>query len=81
MQTNDIVIIKKDDTPPMRWKLGRIVEIHSGNDGKVRVVSLQTPSRTKICRSVAKLGRLPVEEDTLEVKNHSFQRGENVEAN
>ncbi|XP_041765140.1 uncharacterized protein LOC121589934 [Anopheles merus] len=51
----DIVIIKDEHLPSARWPLARIVEVHPGQDGIVRVVTLKTASgvmkrpSSKIC--------------------------------
>lgn len=39
-----LVVIKEDNMPPSRWKMGRIQEVHPGADGVVRVVTLKTAS-------------------------------------
>lgn len=41
-QVNDLVIIKEDNLPPTKWKLGRIIQILTGGDGLVRSVKLKT---------------------------------------
>ena len=38
---NDIVIIKDDNLPRNRWKLGRIEEVYLDDDGLVRKVKLR----------------------------------------
>ncbi|XP_062541495.1 uncharacterized protein LOC134209533 [Armigeres subalbatus] len=35
-----LVIIKDENSPPLRWEMGRIVEVHAGADNIVRVVTL-----------------------------------------
>ena len=45
-QIGDIVILQEDNFIPSKWPLGRIVEIHSGRDGLVRVVQVNTSSGT-----------------------------------
>ena len=37
---NDIVIIKDQNTPHNQWKLGKVTEVHSDNDGLVRKVKV-----------------------------------------
>jgi len=32
-----VMLIKEDNAPPFRWKLGRILSIHTGDDGVSRV--------------------------------------------
>jgi len=55
---NDIVLIQDNNTPPLKWKLGRVIETHTGADDRVRVVTLRTASG--ICkRPINKLCKLP----------------------
>ncbi|KAH0815897.1 hypothetical protein GEV33_006893 [Tenebrio molitor] len=42
LEVSSMVILVEDNTPPLQWKLGRIVELHPGSDGVVRVVSVKT---------------------------------------
>lgn len=55
LMINDLVLIKEDNCPPLKWPMGRVIEIIPGTDGKVRVVKLRvkegifTRSITKIC--------------------------------
>jgi hypothetical protein len=58
------VILVEDNTPPLMWKIGRIVETHPGNDGHVRVVTVRT-SQGLLKRSLRKVCPLPVEEGTV----------------
>lgn len=37
-----LVILKDKDIPPMKWKLGRVMAVHPGSDGMVRVLSIKT---------------------------------------
>ncbi|ERL87482.1 hypothetical protein D910_04874 [Dendroctonus ponderosae] len=41
-----MVVLKNDNLPPCRWLLGRIIEVHPGLDGEVRVVSVKTQHGT-----------------------------------
>ncbi|XP_043067134.2 uncharacterized protein [Drosophila bipectinata] len=59
LQVNDLVIIKDDRTGPTDWKLGRVIELHPGADGLVRVATIYTGSGT-YKRSVSKICRLPI---------------------
>ena len=43
---NDLVQIKEDNIKHGQWPLGRIVELHPGEDGVVRVVTEQTSKGT-----------------------------------
>ncbi|XP_073964611.1 uncharacterized protein [Choristoneura fumiferana] len=44
VRINDVVLIHDDNMPPGKWLMGRIVELHPGQDGLVRVVTLKTKS-------------------------------------
>lgn len=64
-QTNfavgDMVIIADDNRPPSSWALGRITDVHPGDDGSVRVVTVRTATQT-MKRSIVKLARLPTQD-------------------
>ena len=38
----DIVCLRKEPIAPTKWPLARIIEVHSGKDGKVQVVTVKT---------------------------------------
>ncbi|XP_055622150.1 uncharacterized protein LOC129765752 [Toxorhynchites rutilus septentrionalis] len=42
LEVGSVVILKDDSLPPTRWPLARILEVHPGPDGIVRVVTIQT---------------------------------------
>lgn len=67
-----LVVIKDDNLPPLRWKLGRILELHPGADGTTRVVSVKTADGV-LKRSVNKLCVLPIEAEN-EVPNETKDR-------
>lgn len=56
-QVNDLVIVKEDNTPPMRWKMGRIQEVLPGKDNLVRSVIVRTATGV-FKRPIVKLGLL-----------------------
>lgn len=39
-KVNDIVLLKDDSAPRSQWKMGRIIDVYLGQDGKVRSVRL-----------------------------------------
>ena len=43
-QTGDVVILHDDNLTPSKWPMGKIVEVHPGRDGLVRVVQVKTSS-------------------------------------
>ncbi|XP_050294296.1 uncharacterized protein LOC126734641 [Anthonomus grandis grandis] len=55
-----LVLLKEDNLPSLRWRTGRVVDLHSGNDGAVRVVSVRTSSGV-VKRSITKICPLPIE--------------------
>lgn len=57
-----MVLVREDNLPSYQWRLGRIVELHPGEDNIVRVVSIRT-ARGIIRRSVVKVCPLPVSDD------------------
>lgn len=57
--TNDaLVLIKEDNLPPLKWKLGRVIKLHPGADGINRVATVRT-STGIIKRAFSKLCPLP----------------------
>ena len=38
----DLVLIKDESMAPLKWKVGRVISIHPGPDGKVRVATVKT---------------------------------------
>lgn len=55
IREGQLVIIRDDNTPPVQWKLGRVVSVHPGVDNVVRVAGIKTANGTlkrpvrKIC--------------------------------
>ena len=60
IDVGSIVVIKDDNLPPLRWLLGRVVEVHPGADGIIRTVRLKTATG-HLDRNVKKLAPLPIE--------------------
>jgi hypothetical protein len=44
-----LVVLIEDNFPPLQWRLGRVVQVHPGSDGVVRVVSVKTISGRYEC--------------------------------
>ncbi|XP_075168994.1 uncharacterized protein LOC142241135 isoform X1 [Haematobia irritans] len=76
LQLNDLVLIKEDTSPPLKWPMGRIVATHPGEDGFVSVVTVRTIDGT-FKRAVAKLCKLPIETAETNIES-KLPRGENV---
>lgn len=58
VKLNDLVLIKHETTSPLKWPLGRVVQLHPGADGHVRVVTVKTQNG-QLRRPVIKLCPLP----------------------
>ncbi|KYN15584.1 hypothetical protein ALC57_12190 [Trachymyrmex cornetzi] len=61
LEINRLVLVKEDNLPPSKWKLGRIIEVHPGSDGTVRVASIRTSTGT-VRRVLTKICPLPQDE-------------------
>ncbi|CAG7732934.1 unnamed protein product [Allacma fusca] len=55
-----LVLLKEDNAPPLKWKLGRISALHPGADGLVRVVTVRNEAG-EFKRPIVKLSVLPVD--------------------
>ncbi|XP_071055150.1 uncharacterized protein [Onthophagus taurus] len=60
LAAGDLVIIKNEQQPPLKWDTGRIIEVHPGKDGIVRVATVRT-STGVLKRPATKLCPLPIE--------------------
>ncbi|KAJ8733937.1 hypothetical protein PYW07_014488 [Mythimna separata] len=55
IKPNTLVLIKEDNLPPLRWRLGRVTRTFTGNDGISRVADVKTATGqirrayTKLC--------------------------------
>ncbi len=59
LKVGNMVIVKDERMPPLKWKLGRVVDVHPGSDGHVRVAKVKT-SDGEITRPIVKLSLLPI---------------------
>lgn len=58
IKVDDLVLIKEDNLPPAVWSMGRVAEIHTGQDGLVRSAVVKT-ANSKYTRPIQKLCVLP----------------------
>lgn len=63
LKIGTLVLLKEDNIPAMQWSMGRITELHPGDDGLVRVVTLRTANHT-YKRSVRHICPLPLDNNT-----------------
>ena len=57
-----LVLLKDDNLPPLKWSMARITAVHPGADGLVRVVRVKVPSGAIYDRPVVKVCLLPINE-------------------
>ncbi|XP_055622539.1 uncharacterized protein LOC129766108 [Toxorhynchites rutilus septentrionalis] len=62
LAVGSIVVLKDEQLPPQKWALGRVLSVHPGTDGRVRVATVKTSSGI-MQRAISKLCLLPVEID------------------
>ncbi|XP_036347636.1 uncharacterized protein LOC118757013 [Rhagoletis pomonella] len=60
LKVNDLVLLKDDLAPPLKWPMGRIIDVMPGEDGRVRVVQVKTAEGI-YKRSITKVCKLPTE--------------------
>ncbi|XP_054746106.1 uncharacterized protein LOC129250509 [Anastrepha obliqua] len=60
LKVNDLVLLKDELLPPLKWAMGRITATVPGTDGKVRVVEVKTVNGV-YKRAIAKVCKLPIE--------------------
>ncbi|GFW83709.1 integrase catalytic domain-containing protein [Trichonephila clavipes] len=58
LKEDDIVLIKEEG-PPGTWPMARVLQVHPGNDGLVRVATVKTEDSV-LKRPVHKLHKLPI---------------------
>ena len=46
LQVDDVVILREDNTIPAKWPLARVMAVHKGDDGLVRVITVKTSAGT-----------------------------------
>ncbi|XP_070529940.1 uncharacterized protein [Cardiocondyla obscurior] len=74
LREGQLVILREEGLPPAKWSMGRILKIHPGADGLVRVVTLKT-STTVLKRSITRI--IPIlqeEEKDKEERSSNEQR-------
>ncbi|KAH7949414.1 hypothetical protein HPB49_009402 [Dermacentor silvarum] len=52
LQVGDVVLVRDDDSPPILWKLTRVMELLPGRDGVARACCLKSVSGSVISRLV-----------------------------
>lgn len=60
IKAGTLVLVKDDNLPPGKWSLARILDVHPGSDGLIRVVTLKCRNSV-VKRPITKICLLPVE--------------------
>lgn len=66
LRLNDLVLIIDENSVPLHWKRGRVIELYKGKDSIVRSVKLKTQFG-ELVRPVVKLCRLPMDANTCQL--------------
>jgi hypothetical protein len=61
LTVDSLVILKDDDSPPLKWPLARVLEVIPGKDNQIRVVKLKTQDGI-FTRTITKVCPLPQQE-------------------
>lgn len=59
MSRGTMVLLKKENLPPLMWHLGRVIDIRAGSDGNVRVAVVKTKDGVYE-RGISKICILPI---------------------
>ncbi|CAG7726949.1 unnamed protein product [Allacma fusca] len=62
LKLGDLALVKEEQRSPLKWRLGRVQELHPGEDGLVRVVTLRVADGV-LKRPCSKLCYLPLDTD------------------
>jgi transposase InsO family protein len=65
LEVDTVVLLREDNIPPLRWRLGRVTKIVTGGDGEVRVAEVRTSTR-HVTRAVRQLCPLPFEGNNVD---------------
>lgn len=60
IQPGQLVICKDDNLPPLKWQLARVLQVHHGDDGQIRVLRLRT-EHGETTRSIHRVCILPTD--------------------
>ncbi|XP_057329785.1 uncharacterized protein LOC130670399 [Microplitis mediator] len=84
IKVGSLVLLTDERLPPSKWPLARVIQLHLGQDGLCRVVTVKTATST-LTRPVVKLAPLPIsphQDDSQEEDSNSSPScgigGENV---
>lgn len=61
LKVGTLVVIKDDQLPVLKWRIGRVVALHPGRDNTVRVASVKCADGSLIKRAVSRMCVLPID--------------------
>lgn len=67
IEVGSLAILKEDNLPPMKWIMVRVIQVHPGSDGVVRVVTVRNSAGREFQRPSTKLAVLPHVKDEEEL--------------
>ncbi|XP_061724898.1 uncharacterized protein LOC133530859 [Cydia pomonella] len=76
LKVGDLVVFKEENTPPLKWRLGRALHLYSGADGVCRVADFTT-QKGVVRRALNRVCPLAC---TNDLESSSFQGGQGVNA-
>ena len=74
VKVGDIVCLKQEPTTSSKWPLARIIEVHPGPDGKVRVATVRT-EKGIYKRSIWEIVPLLHQDDHEQIRKHDALAG------
>ncbi|XP_055645555.1 uncharacterized protein LOC129782211 [Toxorhynchites rutilus septentrionalis] len=79
LKVGQVMILQDNLLPPVRWPLVRILELHPGQDGVTRVVTVRTSSGTTFKRAVTKLCPLPtMDEEEMSMQSNTASNPDDI---
>lgn len=73
-----LVLLKDKNIPSLEWRMGRVIGVIEGADGKCRVAEIKT-STGVTRRAITKISPLPVGDEQIEVRERIINPPEKIE--
>ena len=68
----ELVLLKEDNLPSLKWKMGRVIAVHRSPDGIIRVADVRTSPVSFADRSVKSAHYLPILRQKNLVERETF---------
>lgn len=69
LKVGTIVLVKEENLPPLKWHIGRVLQLHPGADGIIRVVTIRV-NGSDVKRAVTKLCVFPDLDDNIDINKN-----------